>query len=125
MFDRYDPRDDDDPRDAQSIQGPRDRDDDDQGEASAPSSVSIDDWRDLDPDRDREIDGERSLDRDRDTGPPDPRDVFMHDVDLPRGDERETVFDRDRCYEINGNESRTLATVGASRIVPENDLRDA
>jgi len=51
--------------------------------------------------------------------------VFLHDVDLPRGHERETVFERDRCYEINGNESRTLATVGAFRIVPENDLCDA
>jgi hypothetical protein len=125
MFDRYDPRDDDDPRDVQSSQDPRDRDDDDQGEASAASSVGVDDGRDLDPDRDREIDGQRGLDRDRDAGPPDPRDVFLHDVDLPRGFEREAVFDRDRYYEINGNESRTLATVGAFRIVPESDLRDA
>src|SRR5438105_4412730 len=125
MFDRYDPRDDDDPRDSPTSQDPRDRDDDEASDASAARSVSIDDGRDLDPDREREIDGERGLDRDRDAGPPDPRDVFMHDVDLPRGDERETVFDRDRCYEINGNESRTLATVGAFRIVPENDLRDA
>src|SRR5437867_2302408 len=78
-------------------QDPRDRYDDDTRDASAAGSVSIGDWRDLDRDRDREIDGERGLDRDRETGPPDPRDVFLHDVDLPRGDERETVFDRDRC----------------------------
>lgn len=125
MFDRYDPRDDDDRRDPPTSQDPRDSHDDDTGDASAARSASIDDGRDPDPDRDREIDRERGLDRDRDAGLPDARDVFLHDVDLPRGDERETVFERDRCCEINGNESRTLATVGAFRIVPENYLRDA
>lgn len=126
MFDRYDPRVDDNSHESQTSQDSRDRDDDDDaGDASAAGPASIDDGRDLDRDRDHEIDGDRSLDRDRDDGPPDQRDLFLHNVDLPRGDERETVFDRDRCYEINGNESRTLATVGAFRIVPESDLRDA
>ena len=33
----------------------------------------------------------------------------MHDLDLPRGDARELVIDRDRVYELNGEDSRTLA----------------
>ncbi len=41
---------------------------------------------------------------------------------MPRGEERELVVDRDRDYERNGEDSRTLATVGAFRVVPEHDL---
>jgi hypothetical protein len=48
--------------------------------------------------------------------------ILIHDLDLPRGDERELVVDRDRAYELNGEDSRTLAAVGAFRIVPEQDL---
>jgi hypothetical protein len=55
--------------------------------------------------------------RDRDEH--DPRDGLMRDLDLPRGDERELVVDRDRVYELDGDDSRTLAAVGAFRIVPE------
>jgi hypothetical protein len=54
----------------------------------------------------------------------DPRDVFTKDLDLPRGRERRPVRERDRIYEINGTESRLLATVGAFRVVPERDLQD-
>jgi hypothetical protein len=43
----------------------------------------------------------------------DPRDVFVRDLDLPRGLERELVHDRDRDYTLDGSESRTLAIVGA------------
>jgi hypothetical protein len=47
-------------------------------------------------------------------------------LDLPRGLEREIVLDeRDRSYELNGEDSRTLATVGAFRVVSESDLRDS
>jgi hypothetical protein len=46
----------------------------------------------------------------------------MRDLDLPRSDERELVVDRDRVYELDGDDSRTLAAVGAFRIVPEHDL---
>lgn len=46
----------------------------------------------------------------------------MHDLDLPRGDTRELVIDRDRVYELNGEDSRMLAAVGAFRVVPEQDL---
>lgn len=58
----------------------------------------------------------------RDRADHDPRDGLMRDLDLPRGEARELVVDRDRVYELNGEESRTLATVGAFRVVPEHDL---
>src|SRR5688572_21008468 len=54
----------------------------------------------------------------------DPRDVFTRDLDLPRGRERGPVQERDRVYEINGTESRMLATIGAFRVVSETDLHD-
>jgi len=54
----------------------------------------------------------------------DPRDVFTRDLDLPRCRERRPVRERDRVYEINGTESRMLATVGAFRVVAESDLHD-
>jgi hypothetical protein len=50
--------------------------------------------------------------------------VFARHVDLPRGPERERVRDRDRTYTLRGSESRTLATVGAFRVVSSGDLRD-
>ena len=37
-------------------------------------------------------------------------------------DERELVVDRDRAYELNGEDSRTLAAVGAFRVVPAQDF---
>ena len=58
--------------------------------------------------------------RDRDDH--DPRDALMDDLDLPRGEKRELVVDRDRVYELNGEDSRTLAAVGTFRVVPEQDL---
>lgn len=59
--------------------------------------------------------------RERDS---DPRDPFVDGLELPRGPERELVLDGDRRYELNGDDSRTLATVGAFRVVSERDLRD-
>jgi hypothetical protein len=99
MFDRFDPRDrGDDPRDDGDIYDPRwDNDPRDRDE----------DWREPGRDRDR-----------------DPRDAFVEGLDLPRGLEREIVLDdRDRTYELNRDDSRTLATVGAFRVVSESDLR--
>lgn len=55
----------------------------------------------------------------------DPRDVFTKDLDLPRGPERQRVRVRDHEVRLRGSESRTLATVGAFRVVPAGDLRDA
>ena len=71
--------------------------------------------------RDRD-DGRPRVYDERDRDDHDPRDGLMHDLDLPRGEERELVVDRDRVYELNGEDSRTLAAVGAFRVVPEHDL---
>jgi hypothetical protein len=68
-----------------------------------------------DDERPRVYDGRDGDDRD-------PRDGLMHDLDLPRREERELVVDRDRVYELNGEDSRTLAAVGTFRVVPEHDL---
>jgi hypothetical protein len=54
----------------------------------------------------------------------DPRDVFTEHVNLPRGLEREHVHYRDHDYTLRGSESRALATVGAFRAIPANELRD-
>lgn len=72
-------------------------------------------------DRDpRNRNNERWPERDRD-----PRDVFMRDLNLPRGRDRESVYDtRDREYTLRGSETRTLSTVGAFRIVSARDLCD-
>ena len=51
----------------------------------------------------------------------DSRDVFTKDLDLPRGRERRPVRERDRVYEINGTESRMLATIG---FPPQSTTRD-
>jgi len=58
-------------------------------------------------------------DRDRDC-----RDPFTRHLHLPRGLEREIVRGPDRDYLLRGSESRTLATVGAFRVVSSRDLRD-
>jgi hypothetical protein len=97
VFD-FDPRDAEDARTRDDIYGPR--------------------WgkdpRDRD-ERDRERDG-----RDRD-----PRDPFVDGLDLPRGLERELVQDdHQHLHELNGEDARTLATVGAFRVVAERDLDD-
>src|SRR5499426_787431 len=74
---------------------------------------SVDDPRERDEDpRDRDV-------RERDRT--DPRNVFLRELDLPRGPERKRVFDGDREYTLRGSESRTLATVGAFRVVPAQD----
>jgi hypothetical protein len=78
------------------------------------------DPRDYDA-RDRSDEWPRVYDpRDRDEH--DPREALMRDLDLPRGDERELVVDRERVYELDGEDSLTLAVVGAFRVVPEHDL---
>src|SRR6266699_1264837 len=108
MFDDFDPRDRDD--DARDIEMPwvelgrepgSDRDE-------ADSRDRAEDVRDRDQDpRDREMD---------------PRNVFLDGVELPRGLDREIVLDGNDRYELNGNDSRSLATIGAFRIVSERDL---
>ena len=75
-------------------------------------------WDDL---RERD-DGRARVYDDRDRPDHDLRDGLMHDLDLPRGEARELVIDRDHMYELNGEDSRTLAAVGAFRVVPEQDI---
>ena len=73
--------------------------------------------------RDREGgDGRARVYEDRDRDNQDPRDGLMRDLDLPRGEERELVAVRDRVYELDRDDSRALAAVGAFRIVLEHDL---
>ena len=78
-------------------------------------------YREDSRDRDR---GGRSNGDSQDLRVRDPRDVFTRDLDLPCGLERRPVRERNRVYEINGEESRALATVGAFRVVAESDLHD-
>jgi hypothetical protein len=122
MFDARwgdDPRDAD-PRDADQSRG-RDHDDTRSlGRGGGGSDRQSGD----EPSRDARDDA-RWPDRDRDA-PERPRDphVLARHLDLPRGPERERVRDRDRTYTLRGSESRTLATVGAFRVVSSRDLRD-
>jgi hypothetical protein len=101
---------------------PRDRDEDVR-EVDMP-------WVELahgrEPDREPEDSRERADFGERDTRERDvdPRDPFLDGLELPRGLEREVVTDGDHRYELNGDDSRTLATVGAFRVVGERDLRD-
>src|SRR6266540_3412928 len=66
--------------------------------------------------------------RDRDVADPreevDPRDVFTQDLHMPRGLERERVHAHGQDYYLRGSESCALATIGAFRVVPADDLRD-
>lgn len=99
-----------DPRDYDS----RDRDD-----------FDIYDARWLDDPRDPD-DRDRDFERDRDARNHDPRDAFVEGLELPRGLERELVQDdRENLYELNREDSRMLATIGAFRVVAERDLEAA
>jgi hypothetical protein len=83
-------------------------------------------------DADDRVPGRDSESRGRDRETPDrhddrgsdPRSVLGRDLDLPHRHDRELVHGRDRHYTLNGSETRTLATVGAFRVVSERDLRE-
>jgi hypothetical protein len=130
-FDPRDYPDDRDPRDRDE----RDRDDDDAltiGRGS--SSHRVEEHHDERRDREshpgradhRDRDDVRWGNRERDCRErPDAREAFTRRLALPHGPDRETVRDaRDREYRLRGSESRTLATVGAFRVVPAQNLRD-
>src|SRR5437660_1472334 len=72
----------------------------------------------------RDRDDARWPNRDHEPRELTPRDVFTRDLNLPRSHNRHVVHDRDRAYALRGSESRTLATVGAFRVVSSRDLRD-
>jgi len=119
-----------DPRDVDSRErddGIHDREDEWLTIGRGPGSAVVHERDDEVRERDDDWCAERDRqprEREHDVGGLDPRDVFMRDLDLPRGLERELVHDRDRDYTLNGSESRTLSTVGAFRVVSERDLRD-
>jgi hypothetical protein len=90
-------------------------------------------WRDIDPrpeERERpdlsrgpsSVD-DRVNDRSESTSG-DPREVFSRDLGLPRGGTRRPVRDRDRVVDLRESEVRMLATTGAFRVVPAQDLLD-
>jgi DNA-binding PadR family transcriptional regulator len=78
-------------------------------------------WNDA-RDRDANDGLDREIYRDSRERGDDPRGALLNDLDLPRGLERELVLDRDRVYELNVEDSRMLAAVGAFRVIPERDL---
>lgn len=132
----FDPRDYSDeraPRDSRDGDD-RDRDLDDDGLSlgRGPSSSRVEEHHDhRGRDDDRHEARERADHRDRDDArwpdrDGDPRDVFTRDLNLPRGRDREIVHDsRDREYTLRGSESRSLATVGAFRVMPARDRTEA
>jgi DNA-binding MarR family transcriptional regulator len=79
-------------------------------------------WDSLDPRNDDTRDRDAADPRDAD--PIEPRDVFTQGLTLPRGLERERVHTHGHDYHLRGSESRALATIGAFRVVPADDLRD-
>jgi DNA-binding MarR family transcriptional regulator len=79
-------------------------------------------WDALDPRNDDTRD--RDAADPRDAGDVDPRDVFTQGLTLPRGLERERVHTHGHDYQLRGSESRALATIGAFRVMPADDLRD-
>src|SRR4051812_37932505 len=120
----FDPRWGDDPRDSNNDR--HDRDSRDRDEHDGPPDLgrgpSSRDEAETDP---RHREDERWPDRGSDPRDREPRDVFMRDLNLPRGREREIVYDaRDRQYTLRGSETRTLSTVGAFRVVSARELRD-
>ncbi len=54
----------------------------------------------------------------------DARDVFTRELDLPRGESRERVRIHAHDYTLRGSEVRALATVGAFRVVPSDEVRE-
>jgi hypothetical protein len=62
----------------------------------------------------------------RDAASLDPPDVFTRGLDLPHGPDRERVHvhEHGQDYQLRGSEVRALATIGAFRVVPADDLRD-
>src|SRR5262245_60020621 len=55
---------------------------------------------------------------------PEPQDVFMRDLNLPRSPIGKSSMALGREYALRGSESRTLSTVGSFRVVPASRLRD-
>jgi hypothetical protein len=79
-------------------------------------------WDQLDP---RPFDAREALLADpRDGERIDPRDVVTQGLNLPNGPRRERVETDGHTDHLRGSEARTLATLGAFRVVPAKDLED-
>ena len=61
--------------------------------------------------------------RERPSAEDETREVFSRGLDLPQGSGRERVRIHSHEYQLHGSEVRTLATVGAFRVVPAEELR--
>jgi hypothetical protein len=88
-------------------------------------------YRDIDPPRPQEQErpdisrgGRAGAEEKRPAPERDYREVFMRDLALPRGPEREPVRHRGRDYSLRGSEARLLTTVGALRVVNAADVRE-
>ena len=74
----------------------------------------------------RDVDrGSRGSSDPREAFSRDPREVFTRGLGLPRGSRRQRVALRTRTYELSGSDVRLLATVGAFRAVPRDDLNQS
>jgi hypothetical protein len=94
---------------------PRDIDSRDRDDFDIYNERWLDDPRDLD-------DRERDFERDHDPREHDPREPFVAGLELPHGLERELAQDdRENLYELNGEDSRMLATIGSFRVAAERD----
>lgn len=81
--------------------------------------------RDIDPRPDepeRPDLGRGGSDGERPSMADDSRDVFCRELDLPSGLTREQIRVHSREYTLRGSEVRTLATAGAFRVVPAEEL---
>ncbi len=101
---------------------PRESDRDDDSRDIEAQWVALDGASGPDRDQDDRHDV-RDPDRDHDRAF-DPRDPFVDRLKLPRGADRQIVLDGNDRYELNGDDSRTLAAVGAFRVVAERDLQN-
>jgi hypothetical protein len=89
--------------------------------------------RDVDPrSRDYDVDARDRAERDQTgTRSPDVRDrsdphqVFTRGLEVPRGLARERLVEGGREYDLRGSQVRALAAIGAFRVVPAGELRDA
>lgn len=67
--------------------------------------------------------GRGKSDDERPSPADDSRDVFSRELDLPRGPSRELVRVHSHEYKLRGSEVRVMATAGALRVVPADELR--
>jgi len=81
------------------------------------------DARDIDLDRPDSSRGGRGGGQDRITPTDEPREALTRDLDLPRGPRRERVRRDSWEGDLRGSEVRMLATAGAFRVVPMDELR--